>query len=109
MSEGVMFVRDARVEKLAKTLVEYSCDLKPKEKILIEVFGTDGELDLAKALIRTVYRVGGYPHVKVNDYSVLRELYYDLSPEHIDDIARFELERMKRRWMPTSGSAAEEM
>lgn len=95
MSEGVMFVRDARVEKLAKTLVEYSCDLKPKEKILIEVFGTDGELDLAKALIRTAYGVGGYPHVQINDRSVLRELYQGLSPEHIDDIARFELERMK--------------
>lgn len=88
-------MKDPRVEKLAKTLIGYSCDLQPQEKVLIEVFGIDTELDLVKALIRTAYEVGGYPHVKVNDHAVLRELYMGLSSEHIEDMARFELARMK--------------
>lgn len=88
-------MKDPRIEKLAKTLIEYSCELQPGEHILIEVFGTDSELELVNALIRKTYEVGGYPHVQVHNHAVLRELYKGLTREHIDTIARFDLARMK--------------
>lgn len=89
-------MKDPRIEKLAKTLIEYSCNLQPKEKILIEVFGTESELDLATELIRAAYSVGGYPHVKLNHNAVQRELYKGLTSEHIDEMAHYDLERMKQ-------------
>ena len=88
-------MRDPRVEKLSKVLIGYSCQLQSKEKVLIEVFGTDTELDLVQALVREAYAAGGYPHVKLNHNAVNRELYNGLTEEHIDDLARFELARMK--------------
>lgn len=88
-------MRDPRIEKLAKTLIEYSCKVEPQENVLIEVFGTDAELALAEALIRATYRAGGRPFIEINSNRVRRALYNGLSPEHIEMIARFDLERMK--------------
>lgn len=86
-------MNDPRVEKLAKVLIEYSCDLQPGENVLIEVFG--GDYELAKALIRTVYRIGGHPYVELYDQTVNRELFMHLTTEQVENMARYDLARMK--------------
>ena len=44
---------DARLRKLAQTLVGYSCQVQPGEKVLIEMFGPHHEL--TRALVEEVY------------------------------------------------------
>ena len=52
-------MKDPRIEKLANMLINYSIELKPGENILIETTGEG--IDLTKALIKEVYKVGGVP------------------------------------------------
>ena len=52
---------DPRMRKLADSLINYSCEVKPGEKVLIEVF--DCEDIIAEELIDAVYRVGGIPFI----------------------------------------------
>ena len=46
---------DERIKKLAKNLVNYSCDLKKGEKILIEAKGVD--YMLVNEIIKEVYDI----------------------------------------------------
>jgi aminopeptidase len=86
-------MRDPRIEKLAKTLIQYSVKLQPGEKILIEVLGL--ELPLAKELIRQAYLAGGQPFVTVKDHEILRELLLECSEEQIQTMAKYEVDRMR--------------
>ena len=63
---------DPRVKKLAAHLVNYSCNLKKGEKVLIESVGL--EIPLVKELIREVYRVGAIPLVTIKDSEINRVL-----------------------------------
>ena len=58
---------DFRIEKLADLLVNYSCNLKQSENILIEYEGYESQ-NLIKAIIRKVYAAGGFPHVNIMDF-----------------------------------------
>ncbi len=63
---------DERIVKLAKILVNYSCDLKKGEKVLIEAKGID--YMLVNAIVKEVFAVGAYPFVEIYDNRVTREL-----------------------------------
>ncbi|HEU4963299.1 MAG TPA: aminopeptidase [Bacilli bacterium] len=63
---------DPRIEKLAHNLINHSIELKSGENVMIEVRG-DGN-DLARALVKEAYKVGGYPHVRVLDPLIQREI-----------------------------------
>ncbi len=54
-------MKDPRIEKLAKNLIQYSVQLQPGEKVLIENFGLQREL--VTALVKEAYEAGGYPFV----------------------------------------------
>jgi aminopeptidase len=86
-------MRDHRVEKLAKLLVRYSCNVQKGEKVLIDVFGDDR--NLARELIKEVYEAGGYPFVQIHDEKITRALLMGTSEEHMDWMTRFGLEKMK--------------
>ena len=88
-----MSVRDPRVDELAERLVTYSVELKPGEKLLIELTGL--EIPLAKAIIRAANRVGGVPFLTIKDPELLGELLKGATPEQMDLIARWEAERMR--------------
>jgi aminopeptidase len=62
-------MKDPRIEKLAENLINYSVELKPGEKILIEVIGN--ELPLTKALIRHAYKAGGVPFFTIKNNELL--------------------------------------
>ena len=65
-------MQDPRIDKLANILVNYSVDLKKGEKILIEAKGID--YMLVNAIVKEVYKVGGFPFVEIYDNRVSREL-----------------------------------
>jgi aminopeptidase len=84
---------DPRLKKLAQTLVNYSCEVKSGEKVLIETIGF--EVPLAKELIREVYKVGGIPFVTVKNDELRRVLLTECSEAQLELMAAFELARMK--------------
>lgn len=84
---------DQRIEILAKNLVNYSCSVKPGEKVLIEAKGY--ELPLTKALVKEVYKAGGFPFVTIKNDEITRAMLMGCSEEQIKLMADFELARMK--------------
>jgi len=84
---------DPRIETLARNLVNYSCEVKSGEKVLIEVKGF--ELPLVKALVKEVYNAGGMPFVTVKHDEITRAILNGCSSEQVKLMADFELARMK--------------
>ena len=62
---------DARNVELAQQLISYSVELKPGEKVYIEVKGTDA-LDLGRALVKAATEAGGVPFWYYNDEDISR-------------------------------------
>src|ERR1700736_2339748 len=87
-------MHDARFDKLAKILVEYSTRLKRKEAVLIEAFDVPDEMTIA--LIRAVRKVGGIPLVRIQRARVNREITLNASDRQLNLIAQLELARMKK-------------
>ncbi len=73
---------DPRIEKLAHNLVSYSCRVQENEKVYIHYIGEDTE-DLARALIREVYRAKGIPFAHFTSNRVLRETLLHCSEEQL--------------------------
>lgn len=86
-------MKDSRIEKLAQNLINYSCELKPGEKILIENIGN--EVLLSRALIREAYKVGAIPYLTIKNPELERVLLEQCTEEQMKDMARYELARMK--------------
>ncbi len=86
-------MKDPRIEKLAENLINYSVELKPGEKILIENIG--GEIPLTKALINQAYKAGGQPYLTIKNHELLRFLLNECTVEQIKETAAFEIARMK--------------
>lgn len=86
-------MKDLRIEELANNLINYSVELKPNEKILIEVIG-DG-ITLAKQVIEEVYKAGGVPYLTLKNHELLRVLLNNSNEEQLKEMAAFEIARMK--------------
>lgn len=84
---------DQRNQILAKNLVNYSCKVQPKERVLIEGRGVD-TIELVNCLIKEVYNAGGYPFVSIIPESVERNIAYSCTEEHIKQLASYEMQRM---------------
>ncbi|MDP4093371.1 MAG: aminopeptidase, partial [Bacillota bacterium] len=74
-------MKDPRIEKLAEILINYSVELKPGEKILIENIGD--EVPLTRALIREAYKAGGIPYLTIKNHELLRILLHDCTEQQI--------------------------
>lgn len=85
---------DSRIEKLANILINYSCDLKENEKILIEAIGTSC-FDLVRALVRETYKIKALPFIIYGSNSLTRELLKNCTPDQLEAMADFDLYRMK--------------
>lgn len=86
-------MKDPRIEKLAENLINYSVELKPGEKVLIETIGF--EVPLARELVRQAYKAGGVPFLTIKNHELLRVLLNDCTEEQIKEMASFEIARMK--------------
>ena len=85
---------DSRIEKLASNLINYSCSVKKKEKVLIEAVGTTC-FDLLKALVRETYKAGAIPFVIYGTTTITRELLKNCSAGQLEAMADFDIYRMK--------------
>ncbi|MGE5577073.1 MAG: aminopeptidase [Syntrophothermus sp.] len=86
-------MQDPRVQTLAKNLVTYSVQLKPREKILIDCIGP--ATTLVSELIKEVYRAGALPFVNVINQELLRAALMGATQEQMEALTSFELPRMK--------------
>src|SRR5256886_8976365 len=87
-------MHDARFDKLAKLLVEYSTRLKRNENVLIEAFDVPDEMTIA--LIRAARKAGAIPFVQVQRGRIGRELALEASDRQLNLAASHELARMKK-------------
>ena len=87
-------MQDARFDKLAQLLVEYSTRLKRNETVLIESFDVPDEMTIA--LVRAARRAGAIPFTQIQRARVTRELALNASERQLNLIAIHELARMKR-------------
>ena len=76
-------MQDPRINKLAESLVNYSCKVNKNENVLIKVYGESEEHNLVKALIKEVYKVGGNPFVWNHNPQIMRELLKECNEEQI--------------------------
>ena len=72
---------DPRIVQLANNLINFSCDLKPGERVLIEGIGEVHEL--VRALVREAYAAGAIPFVWLNRPDISRELAIFASEEQL--------------------------
>ncbi len=87
---------DPRMEKLAETLIRYSCRLKKGEKILIEAIDIPEEM--VAILVRKATEVGGVPLVTIKQNRVLREMYRTATEQSMQltgDVERFRMEKVQ--------------
>ncbi|MDW4527702.1 aminopeptidase [Rossellomorea marisflavi] len=85
-------MKDPRIQKLANNLINYSVQLQPGEKVLIENFGLQREL--VTALVKEAYEAGGYPFVTLKDAAVDRSLLMGAQEEQYEMMADFEARKM---------------
>jgi len=85
---------DPRLNDLAKTIINYSVNLKKGEKILIEAVGIDPQAVVA--MIRAVRRRGGIPLVTLKEPVVMREIMMGATVDGIKLTASCEAFRMKK-------------
>lgn len=72
-------MNDPRYARLADTLVRYSCDLQPGERLLIEAI--DVPAAMTRTLVRAAAGVGAHPVVLLKSQEVTRELLHAATPE----------------------------
>lgn len=83
---------DPRNITLAGNLINYSCEIKEGEKILIESNGV--ETPLVKELIKETYKAKGIPFVTIKNNESKRELLMGATKEQLDLMAKYEALRM---------------
>jgi len=86
---------DARIEILARNLVNYSCAVKPGEKVLIHHIGESTQ-DLARQLIKEVYKAKGIPFVNYTNPKVQREIILEASPKQMELMAEVDSLEMSK-------------
>ena len=74
-------ISDARQEKLAKNLVNYSIKVGKGDKVWIDAIGCDYQL--VAHIVREVYKNGGYPFVNVIDRRLQKEVLKGATPEYL--------------------------
>jgi aminopeptidase len=82
-------MNDPRIETLARNLVNYSCAVKPGERVLIHSVGVQPML--VNALIRETYKVGGQPFVWLDEPSVQRELLMSATDDQFTKMAELDV------------------
>ena len=85
---------DGRIRTLAKNLINFSCELKKGENILIEATGVDYQL--VNALIEETRKAGAYPFVKIYDNRIQRRLMLGMDKELAERMCEFDAYQMDK-------------
>ena len=86
-------MKEKRINKLARLLINHSCALEAGEKVLIEAINVPNEMIIQ--LIREVKSVRGVPLVTIKDDQIIRELCCCYSEDDIRLMADCELYTLK--------------
>ena len=86
-------MRDQRLDRLAKVLVEYSTAVKPGQ--IVRISGDPVSIPLLEAVYEQVLRAGGHPHLKAVPDS-LRDVFFELANdqqlEYVSPLTKHEVE-----------------
>ena len=85
---------DPRYAKLAQLLIEYSCELKAGENILLDLVDTPDAM--AVELIRAARKVGATPVVEMRHSRILRENQMGTDERHAKLVRDLELNRIRK-------------
>ena len=86
-------MKDLRFQELAKSLIRFSLNIQPGEKVLIEITGF--ETTFSKELVQAVYQAGGLPFVSLKNPEITRVLLEQANVEQLSLIAQWEAARME--------------
>ena len=87
-------MKDLRIEKLARNLLNHSIKLQKGERLLIEIIGR-GAVPLGNELIKQAESIGAFPFFNIIDYEIMREMLTNCTEEQIQIYAKHDLQRMK--------------
>ena len=79
---------------MSELLVNYSCDIQPGDKVLISYEGECCK-NLARQLIKDVYKAGGLPYSEIRDAAITREILLNCTEEQIMFKDKCDLDQMK--------------
>lgn len=85
---------DPRITRLAETLIHYSCDLEPDDKILIEAVDVPDEFTCE--LVRLAHEIGAHPNVFLKSKQVMRRLLLGATEVQLEAMARSEEAMMEQ-------------
>ena len=85
---------DQRIVTLAQGLVNYSCNVRPGEKVLVSYEGSDAK-PLVRQIIKEVYKAGGFPYQEIRDSAVTREIMLHCSEEQLAFQNEYQLAQMQ--------------
>lgn len=87
-------MRDERLIKLAKNIVNYSCKVEKGQSVLIEATGIPAEM--VTALVEEIYAQGAYPFVELYDNRVKRAIINGITEELAGKMRKFDAARMEK-------------
>lgn len=88
-------MRDPRLQIFAKNIVNYSVNVQPNDKVLIELIGLKDH-EVAKCFIEEIHAAGGQSFVEIRDPAVTRSLIMNGTKEQFQALAELEVNRMKQ-------------
>ena len=85
---------DPRITKLADLLTNYSCGVKPGEKLLVECIGFDA-VPLVHEVVHAATQAGGIVFTNIRHDRLTRRFLHDADEEQIKAQAKYDAIRMK--------------
>lgn len=82
---------DARIEKLADMMVNYSCKVQPGEHVVVSYSGEE-TIPMVTALIEKIYAAGGSPYLLPKDNRLIREIILRASDDQLDRMCKHEMQ-----------------
>lgn len=86
---------DERIKKLAYNLVHYSCRVQKGDKVMVEYIGSDTQ-DLARQVVKEIYRAEAYPFPFAVDPRMRREFLLGCEEEQLKILAESDADLMKQ-------------
>jgi aminopeptidase len=86
-------MKDPRMNKLAKLLLNHSVKLQPKERVLIKAHHV--AKPLALELIDEVYKLGAFPYFEMLDDDISKHLYMGYQKEQVETQFAWMLQQFK--------------
>ncbi|ERJ13005.1 aminopeptidase [Haloplasma contractile] len=86
-------MRDPRIKKIAKNLLEYSNNVKKGQHVLIQ--GHVASKPLLKELVKQTHELGAHPHLELRDDELTRELTLETKEDRLDRIVSWKLNQLR--------------